>query len=133
MVNRVMRIFKIKSFSRFAKSEDISDNQLSDAVTEIEKGLYEADLGGGLIKKRVARKGGGKSGGYRTIVAYREGKRAFFVHGFAKNDDDNISESDLAYLKKAAKVYLNLSETEIKTAIRERELKEVTYDNKKKI
>ena len=57
MVNRVMRIFKIKSFSRFAKSEDISDNQLSDAVTEIEKGLYEADLGGGLIKKRVDTQG----------------------------------------------------------------------------
>ncbi|MBF0558743.1 MAG: type II toxin-antitoxin system RelE/ParE family toxin [Nitrospirae bacterium] len=128
-----MRIFNIKPFIRFAKSEGITDAQLFDAVVEIEKGLFEADLGGGLLKKRVARIGGGKSGGYRTLVAYREGKRAFFLHGFAKNDKENISDSELTYLKKSAKIYLALSEGEIESALKEKELKEVPYGKKKKI
>jgi hypothetical protein len=66
-----MRVFKTRWFARFAKREDISDDRLADAIARTERGLIDADLGGGLIKQRVARPGKGKSGGYRTLIAYR--------------------------------------------------------------
>jgi hypothetical protein len=74
-----VRIFKTKWFARFARKEDISDKKLADAVKEAEKGLHDGDLGGNVIKKRVARAGKGKSGGYRTIIVYRARSRAVFV------------------------------------------------------
>lgn len=86
-----MRVLKTKSFARFARKEGLKDRALSDAIADIEQGLVHADLGGGLIKQRVSRDGGGKSGGYRTLIVYRFGKRAVFLFGFAKNDRANIS------------------------------------------
>jgi hypothetical protein len=73
---------------------------LREAIARAERGLIDADLGGGLIKQRVARQGMGRSGGYRSIVAYRAGSKAFFLHGFAKSDRDNIGEDELIALKK---------------------------------
>ena len=122
-----MRIFKRNPFNRFARKEKITDNTLIEVVAEIEKGLYEADLGGGLIKKRVARQGGSKSGGYRTVVAYRKGKRVVFLHGFAKKDKANLSVSEEAAFRKLAKAYLSLSETDIEKVLHEKELEEVNY------
>lgn len=72
-----MRVFVTKSFRRFQRKGDIKDAALSDAVERAERGLIAADLGGGLIKQRVARPGKGKSDGFRTIIAYRSGQRAF--------------------------------------------------------
>ena len=66
-----MRVFKTKGFARFARRERISDANLGEAVRRAERGLVDADLGGGVIKQRVARPGQGKSGGYRVLVAYR--------------------------------------------------------------
>jgi len=77
-----MRVVKTKWFARFARKEDISDKNLSDAVREAEKGLIDGELGGGLIKKRVARAGEGKGGGYRTLIIYCAVIRAVFVYGF---------------------------------------------------
>jgi hypothetical protein len=65
-----------------------------------ERGLIDADLGGGVIKQRVAREGEGKSGGFRTMILFKTGTRAFFVHGFAKNKMDNISDNDLVLLRR---------------------------------
>ena len=79
-----MRVFKTRWFARFAKREDISDDRLADAIARAERGLIDAKLGGGLIKQRVARPSKGKSGGYRTLMAYRSGQRAVFLFGFAK-------------------------------------------------
>lgn len=67
-----------------------------------ESGLVDADLGGGVIKQRVARPGKGKSGGYRTLILFRQGDRAIFAFGFAKSAQANISKADLALLKDAA-------------------------------
>lgn len=89
-----MRIFKNKWFVRFARKERITDAKMSEAVENAEKGLIDADYGGGVIKQRIARPGAGKSGGYRSIILFRKGKLAFFVYGFAKNEQDNIDESD---------------------------------------
>jgi hypothetical protein len=108
-----MRIFKNKWFAKFARQNGIEDSVMLDAVLRANMGLIDADLGGGLIKQRVARKSGGKSGGFRTLLFFRGGDRGFFVYGFAKNDKDNISSAELVALKKAAKQMLELSDLEM--------------------
>ncbi|MCC7342480.1 MAG: type II toxin-antitoxin system RelE/ParE family toxin [Bryobacterales bacterium] len=108
-----MLILKSKSFDRFASKQRIQDETLRNAIQETEQGLYEADLGGGLIKKRIARQGEGKSGGYRTIVLFRKGDYAIYLHGFAKGEQDNLPTRDLQILKKAASVLKALSAEEM--------------------
>ena len=84
-----------KSFARFCRKARITDAVLCGAVDAASRGLIDADLGGGVIKQRIARQGGGKSGGFRTIILFRIRERAFFVHGFAKNERDNIRDDEL--------------------------------------
>ena len=92
-VGDVARIFKTKLFAKFARRERIADPTLTDAVDRAGRGQVDADLGGGIIKQRVARAGQGRSGGYRTLIAYRSGSLAVFMFGFAKNEMDNIDET----------------------------------------
>ena len=120
-----MRIFKNKSFARFAKKSKISDAALFRAVRDAEQGLIDADLGGGVIKQRVARAGQGKSGGYRTMILFKAGTRAFFVHGFAKNEKDNIEHEDLIAFRKLAARMLSCNDTELTQAINKNILTEV--------
>lgn len=80
-----MRIFKNAWFERFARKQKLEDAALRDAIQRAEQGLIDADLGGGVIKQRVARPGQGKSGGYRTIILYRQSHRAFFIYQNARN------------------------------------------------
>ncbi|AJA11167.1 hypothetical protein SKP52_21520 [Sphingopyxis fribergensis] len=91
----------------------IADASLRKAVERAESGLVDADLGGGVIKQRVARTGQGKSGGYRTLILFRQGDRAIFAFGFAKNAQANISKVDLALLRKAASEALEWSGEEL--------------------
>lgn len=121
-----LRVFKNKPFARFARRSGISDIDLCKAVTNAELGLIDADLGGGVIKQRVARPGEGKSGGFRTIILFKSGSRAFFVHGFAKNEKDNIEDNELAALRRLAAKILNHGENELTKAINSRILIEVT-------
>lgn len=112
-----MRVFKTRPFGRFARSEDISDGALSEAVARAEIGRVDADLGGGVIKQRVARPGQGKSGGFRAIVLFRRGHRAFFVYGFAKSDRDNIRADELKAFRKLAGEMLRLNDAALEAAI----------------
>jgi hypothetical protein len=105
-----MRVFKNAWFERFARKQDISNEALLEAVGRAERGLIDADLGGGVIKQRVARAGQGKSGGFRTIILYRTAERAFFVYGFAKSRRENIDDDEEADFRKAASHVLRLSE-----------------------
>lgn len=123
-----MRVFKTRWFVRFAKSEKISDTSLADAVARAERGLLDADLGGGIIKQRVARPGKGKSGGYRTVIAYRARKRAVFLFGFAKSERDNVSDEQLADLRNAAGDILRRSDDSIAEDIAAGRLQEVHYE-----
>ena len=123
-----MRIFRNMAFTRFAKKSRISDVALCKAVMNAERGLIDADLGGGVIQQRVAREGEGKSGGFRTMILFKTGTRAFFVHGFAKNKMDNISDNDLVLLRRLAAEMLNYNETELTQAINNSLLIEVTCD-----
>lgn len=105
-----MRIFKNKWFARFAKKECISDVRLCEAVKEVEAGNIDADYGGGVIKQRIAREHAGKSSGYRTVILYRRGNRAFFVYGFPKNVMDNIDAGDEKDLKDLSKDLFAMSD-----------------------
>jgi hypothetical protein len=108
-----VRIFKNGWFERFARKERIADAALKEAVQRAENGLVDADLGGGVIKQRVARPGKGKSGGYRTLILFRQGDWAIFAFGFAKSAQANISKADLALLRDAAAEALGWSGEEL--------------------
>ena len=127
-----MKIFATKVFARFARKERLDDRRLCEAITRAECGSVDADLGGNLIKQRVARAGGGRSGGYRTVIAYRTSQRSVFLYGFAKNERDNIDDRELDDLKKLAKQFLNYTGEEIATAVKQAELKEVSCDDQEK-
>jgi hypothetical protein len=101
-----VRIFKTKSLARFTKRERIADESLCKAIEDAERGLLEADLGGGLIKQRVARRGQGKSGGYRMLIGFRSKLRAVFLFGFAKSELDNIDDDQLATLRETATLWI---------------------------
>ena len=79
-----------------------------------------------MFKQRVARRGGGKSGGVRTIILFKVGGHSFFAHGFAKNEKANVSVKELKALQQLAKVYLGLSEDDVGTAVAAGELSEVS-------
>ncbi|TNH04381.1 type II toxin-antitoxin system RelE/ParE family toxin [Testudinibacter sp. TR-2022] len=100
-----MRIFKTKIFAKFAEKHAISDSCLIDAVKRAEKGLIDADLGGNVIKQRVARQGQGKSSGYRVLILYRINGAHYFISGFSKSRYANISKSDEYALKLLAEQY----------------------------
>lgn len=121
-----VRIFQNAWFRRFARRENIQLSTLIDAVSRAEQGLIDADLGGGVIKQRIARSGQGKSGGYRTIIVFRQGERAFFVFGFAKSDRDNLAKDEVDAFKKTAGFLLKLSDLQIEMLIENGEFTEIT-------
>ena len=125
-----MRIFKTKWFARYASREGIGDCNLVAVIREIEKGLVDADYGGGLIKKRIARDGGGKSGGYRSIIAYKSETRCVFLYCFAKSDMENLNKKEVQGYKVMTALYLGFGDAEIATALGQRELEEVEYNDK---
>ncbi len=120
-----MQIFKNAWFERFARKQRITDVALIEAVRRAERGQIDADLGGGVIKQRVARAGQGKSGGFRTIILYRQERRAFFVFGFAKNEQANIEDVEEVQFKKMAKELLALSNEQMALLIERGRFSEV--------
>ena len=104
-------VFKNKVFARFARKARISDADLWKAVRLADDGAIDADLGGGVIKQRIARAGQGKSGGSRSIILFRKGDRAVFAYGFEKKDRSNIGTDELEELRELAKVVLGYSPT----------------------
>lgn len=120
-----VRVFKHRSFLSWAKKEKISDKQLSVAVKEMKAGLYHADLGAGLYKKRVAMQGQGKRTSYRTLLAYQNNFRLIFIYGFAKHDKLNINNREKTLLKKLATYLLNIDSVEINRLIKDKVLSEI--------
>ena len=125
-----MRVFKIRWFARFARRERIDDKSLSEAIARAARGLIDADLGGGLIKQRVARQGRGRSGGYRMIVAYRVEERAVFLYGFAKNERDNIEADELEDLRLVARGWLEAAPEQIAAALADGAIEDMRDDEK---
>jgi len=123
-----LRIFKTRSFARFARRERISDASLRDAVRRAERGLVDADLGGGVLKQRVARPGEGRSGGYRVLIAYRAKTRSVFLFGFAKSERENIDDDELATLRDIAKGWLEANAGALARALADGLIQEVEHD-----
>jgi len=128
-----VRIFKHKWFQRFAKKEGITDSELREIVKQLEKGQFYADLGGGLYKMELARKGEGKRGGYRALVVFKSEFRVFFLFGFPKSKIGNIEDDALKGFKKQAKENLLLTEEQINSMLKVNDLIEILQEEKNEI
>lgn len=120
-----MRIYKSKWFAKWADKEGLTDASLKAAIKEMENGLIDADLGGHVFKKRAPIEGQGKSGGLRTILAFKVGNKAFFIYGFPKNARSNIDDKELKAFKRLAKELLGYSDTQLKKALKTGSMVEV--------
>lgn len=127
-----MRIFKNRWFAKFARKEGISDAKLREAVRDAEAGKIDCDYGGGVIKQRIARLNEGKSGGYRAIILYRRGDKAFFVYGFPKSDRENINDAEEQEFKMLAKATFAFSYEQFAKLLKTGAYKEVKYDGQEK-
>ena len=108
-----VRIFKTKGFAKFARKEGIDDAKLCAAVKDAEAGKIYANYGGSLVKQQIARPHGGKSGGYRVLILYPRGVKAFFVYGFPKNERDNITKEEERDWKALAKYLFGASDAQL--------------------
>jgi hypothetical protein len=103
----------------------ISDATLREAIARAERGLVDADLGGGVIKQRVARPGQGRSGGFRVLIAYRAKTRSVFLFGFAKSARGNVEDDELATAREIAKVWFEADSKALTRALAEGIIQEV--------
>lgn len=124
----MIRVFKTRHFCRWMRKTELTDRALRAAVEEMSKGLIDADLGGGVVKKRIGLAGRGKRGGARTLVATNKGDRWFFVFGFEKNVRATISTDELEALQDIAQALLERSAQEIELAVADGSLEEICDD-----
>lgn len=123
------RVFKTRHFSRWMRKTELIDRALCQAVEEMAQGLIDADLGSGIVKKRVGLAGRGKRGGARTLVATNKGNRWFFVFGFEKNERANISDKELEALQEIATDLLARTAQQLNKAIEDDSLQEICHDD----
>lgn len=128
-----MAIYATRWFCRWTRKQKLDEAVLQEAMREINAGLLDADLGGHVIKKRVARAGQGKSGGFRTLVATNQGGRWIFIYDFAKNERSNIDKDELEALRRLAQELLGLAPSAFHTAVRAGELYELKDDEKDEV
>jgi hypothetical protein len=129
----MMEVYKNRWFDRWSRKQGLEDSSLCAAVREMVAGLYDADLGSGLVKKRIARPGEGKSGGFRTLIATNKGDRWIFIYGFPKNERSNIDRDEEKQLKTLAEGLLSLDPKEIELFKDEGKLIEVDCNEKTEI
>ena len=126
-----MNIYLSKAFTRLARRDGLTDVHICQAIVEMNEGLIDADLGAGLFKKRIAMPGQGKRGGWRSLLGFHAGNKAFFLYLFPKSRRDNISAAEMKVLKRLTKYYLTLKPAEIKAALQCGELREVHCNEKR--
>jgi hypothetical protein len=120
-----MKKLMTKEFSKWASKQEIPENGLANALAELQAGMFEANLGGHVYKKRIRFKGHGKSGSGRTIICYKKEDRAIFIHGFAKNEKSDLSPKELNGFKELSKILMQLSPEAIAVAIKNGDFIEV--------
>jgi hypothetical protein len=125
-----MDVFKRRAFARWQMLEALPDAALCKAVEEMESGLIDAQLGGLLYKKRIARAGRGKRGGYRTLLSARIGGRYVFLLGFPKNDKADITQDEQKVLQYEGRLLLELAPENLRKAMRAGILLEVGCGSK---
>ena len=126
----MVRVFKTRHFFFFLRKTELTDDALCLAVREMAQGLIDADLGGGVVKKRVGLAGRGKRGGARTLVATNKDTRWFFVFGFEKNERANISAEEKEALQLLAQDLLSRSGKELDAGVEDGSLQEICNDRK---
>jgi len=126
----VSRLFKTRTFVRWSRRAQVSDQALRKAIVEMAAGLIDADLGGSVYKKRVPLPGRGKRGGARMLVATKHANRWFLLYGFGKNEQGNIDVRELAALQKLADALLSMTAAQLEHSVVERELVEMTDEEK---
>ena len=126
-----MNIYLSKAFTRLARRDGLTDVQICHAIVEMNEGLIGADLGAGLFKKRIAMPGQGKREGWRSLLGFQAGSKAFFLYLFPKSRRDNINAAEMKVLKRLTKYYLTLKPAEIKAALQCGELREVHCNEKR--
>jgi hypothetical protein len=122
------RVFKTRHFIRWMRKTELTDKSLCTAVEEMAQGLIDAELGGGVVKKRVGLAGRGKRGGARTLVATNKGNRWFFIYGFEKNDRANITDDELEALQDIAAQLLVITGRQLDAAVEDGSLQEICND-----
>lgn len=122
-----MRIFVTRWFARYARRERIGEDRLLEAVERAGRGNVDADLGGGIIKQRVARSGRGRSAGFRVLVAFHCGERAVFLYGFAKKERENIRADELETLREIAAAWFRATDADLDRAVSAGVLREVHH------
>ncbi|MEQ1962057.1 type II toxin-antitoxin system RelE/ParE family toxin [Xenorhabdus khoisanae] len=128
-----MGLYKISSFKKSTKKINISDQQLLNAAQEVKNGKFEADLGGGVIKKRIAIHGKGKSGGIRVIIFFKVNNHLFFADGWSKNSISSkgakeIEDDELEAYKQLSKLFLSYTDNKISELITHGILEEIIYE-----
>ena len=124
-----MRVFKNKWFARWARTEDIPDSALLRAAAEVVAGQVEADLGGCLFKKRLAREGSGTRSGYRVLIGYKRPvtDRIVFLYAFAKNARANISDKEVEALSLVAGAFVSATDAQVSLLVKDGSLVEVQH------
>ena len=122
------RVFKVRYFSRWMRKTSLAHASLCKAVIEMERGLIDAELGGGLIKQRVRLPGRGKRGSARVLAATNRKDRWFFLYGFEKNDRDNVSDDELEGLQEIARVLLARTPQQLDAAVTDGSLQEICHE-----
>ena len=117
-----------KKFGKWAKKNKLHPQNLTKSLTEVIDGTFEANLGGHIFKKRVAKSGEGKRGSFRTIICFKQSDRVVYLHGFSKNSKENISDKEFQTLKELATILLNMNDEELQTAISSGVLMEVNNE-----
>jgi hypothetical protein len=125
-----VRIFKTRTLAKFTRQNGVSDAALVEAVERAKRGLIDADLGGKVIKQRVARPGQGRRGGFRMLIGFGS-DRAVYLFAFAKNERENISSGELLTLREIAASFLDADKKRIDQALADGALIEVHDGNDK--
>ncbi len=122
------RILKIRVFCRWMRKTELNDQLLLKAIDEMERGLIDADLGGGVYKKRIALPGRGKRGSTRTLIATNKDTRWIFLNGFEKNERDNITQNELSVWKMISKDLLECSDKVLDSLQNEGAIEEIHHE-----
>jgi len=120
-----MKKLMTKHFSKWADKQNIRERELTNALSDMQAGIFEANLGGHIYKKRIRFIGQGKRGSGCTIICYKKDDKAIFVHGFSKNEKSTLSKKELGAFKELSKILLKLSNEELSIAIDSGDLVEV--------
>ncbi len=121
-----MKYLMNRSFYRDAKSNKLDDDYIHEVLDDISKGRAKS-LGSKMYKIRAAKKGKGKSSGFRNIFFWKKNERVVFCILFGKNERENLTADDMKALRVLSYEYDRLTNVEIEIGIKARLFREVQY------